>query len=428
MKSFALCVVLWAQACISSALAADIYRDSSSTSLRYGGSIGAGAQYRPTYAQASATGNVDFGGKVALSCSGVDFNSFLRGFDPRELVNELRSTILNGAQSVATMYLLTLAYANPTIASILDMMDQRLAARFGAFASACDATEARRRGDEVGARTMGQAENQCFAQLIEQGRSPTAAYRECSRPSFLASSNLPAVQTATDFLRRYGTVNVNAEMEKMLGLLPDQRITANGLQVRPPRIALTDAKSNVEQRTANAVRQILGGSDPNSIADCPAAAIEAAPTGPADACIPPSAADVIRSQAFLAARALSSGEQEMYAAAIADQASAVNLRGMIVELRRELARLTPKPVAAGDEAPAEEVLNRRDALQKQLATLQADAEALEAAANAKAQLVRTQILTMQRVEQRLASRRAADRVPDRSESPMTLTLRRALGL
>jgi hypothetical protein len=376
-----------------------IYSSTDVSGARFGGTIGAGTDYR----YASANANVDFGGRAALSCSGIDFNTFLNTFKPQELLSELTGSIRSGAQAAATNYVIALAYANPTIAAVLDMMDQRFSARFNAFAEQCNAAMARARGESEGARQMAAGLDQCFSQKVQNGESPTQAYRDCAKSATVASMNLPATASLKDFLTRYSQVNVTRELESMLGLLPDTKTTTDGVQVKPATLTITKAKGNVGDWTGNAADAILAGIDPNAIPDCPPEVISTPITSANDRCIPVSAGVLVRSPAFLSARLLSTPEQKMYVDALSEQVAAAEIRARIVQLRQEISQLAPKPMT---DASAEDVSGRREAMLRELDRLDGDARALEALTAAKAQVARTQILAMQRVSGRLASAQA----------------------
>ena len=108
-----------------------------SEQLRFGASVGAGSRWVPQTNQVSAAGG--FGGRVALTCSGLDYSGFLTGFDVHTWLNDLKAQFLSGAQAAALSYLVTLAYSNPTIASVLDLMDHSYQTKFTTFQSACNA-------------------------------------------------------------------------------------------------------------------------------------------------------------------------------------------------------------------------------------------------------------------------------------------------
>lgn len=377
-----------------------IYASTDVSGARFGGTIGAGIDYRYAHANPS----VDFGGRAALSCSGIDFNTFLNTFKPQELLSEITGSIRNGAQAAATNYVIALAYANPTIAAVLDMMDQRFSARFNAFAEQCNAAMARARGESEGARQMAAGQDQCFSQKVQNGESPTQAYRDCAKSATVASMNLPATANLKDFMTQYSQINVTREIESMLGLLPDAKTSPDGVQVKPATLTITQAKANVGDWAGNAAHAILAGKDPNAIPDCPPDVISAAIVSPNDQCIPVSAAALVRSPAFLSARLLSSVEQRMYVDALSEQVAAVEIRARIVQLRQEISQLAPKPQT---DVNAADVTARREAILREVDRLDGDARALEALTAAKAHLARTQILAMQRVSGRMASAQAA---------------------
>jgi len=388
-----------------------LYEAIDASGARFGANIGAGIGHRGPI---DASAAVEFGGKATLSCSGIDYKAFLNGFKPQELLSDLTGSLRNGAQAAATNYVIALAYSNPTIASVLDMMDQRYSARFQAFAEQCNAAQARVRGESEGARQMAAGQDQCFSRRIGEGASPTEAYRDCAKASTVAAMNLPASLDLKAFMKDYTSIAVTRELEALLGLLPDTRTSADGVQARPPALSIAGAKANIEDRVVNAINAIVDGASPNDIPDCAPEAMATAIAGPGDRCIPASAAALVRSPAFLGARLLPSSEQALYVAALAQQVATVDIRARVTELRRQIARLTPKPAAA---ASAEDVGGRRDALLREVDRLEGDARALEELAAAKAQLARTQILAMQRAGYRLQAAQAGAermRIADRS--------------
>jgi len=400
-----------------------LYDSIDASGARFGANIGAGVSHRgPMQASAAA----EFGGKAALSCSGIDYKAFLNGFKPQELLSDLTGSLRNGAQAAATNYVIALAYSNPTIASVLDMMDQRYSARFQAFAEQCNAAQARARGESEGARQMAAGQDQCFSRRIGEGASPTEAYRDCAKAATIASMNLPAGLDLKAFMTDYSSVNVTRELEVLLGLLPDTRTSADGVQIKPPALSIAGAKANIEDRVINAIDAIVAGTSPDDIPDCAPEAIATAITGPNDRCIPASAAALVRSPAFLGARLLPSPEQALYAAALAQQVASVDIRARVVELRQQIAKLAPKPAAA---ASAEDVGGRRDALLREVDRLEGDARALEELAASKAQLARTQILAMQRAGNRLqAAQSGAERMKLADRSAFVGGLRALFGI
>lgn len=400
-----------------------LYASIDASGARFGANIGAGISHRgpPPFGP-----DVEFGGKATLSCSGIDYKAFLNGFRPQELLSDLTGSLRNGAQAAATNYVIALAYANPTIASVLDMMDQRYSARFQAFAEQCNAAQARARGESEGARRAAAGQDQCFSRRVGEGASPTEAYRDCAKAATVASMNLPAGLDLKAFLRDYSSIDVTRELEVLLGLLSDARTSADGVQIRPPALSIATAKANVEDRVANAINAIVDGTAPDDIPDCAPEALAAAMAGPNDRCIPASAGALVRSPAFLGARLLPAPEQALYAAALAQQVASVDMRARVVELRQQITKLAPKPATA---ASADDVGSRRDALLREIDRLEVDARALEELAAAKAQLARTQILAMQRAGSRLqATQASAERMKLADRSAFVGGLRALFGL
>lgn len=367
---------------------------------RYGATVGAGVQWSRAFTPAGdASANAGFGGNVTLSCSGIDFQGFLQRFNPSELLNQMKNTLMSGAQAAVSSYLITLAYANPTIASVLDMMDKKFTARFDAFAQACNAQEARKRGEDEGASRMADASDQCFADQIGKGTSPTEAYRVCANARTFGDMDLPALKQTSDFLKKYTSLNVTKEISAMLNLLPDEKVTSGGLQMKPPTATTMQVYENVEGRAKNAIKAVLSGTDPATIPLCNEQDILKAPSGDA-MCIPSTASNLVNSPTFLSARLLSPAAAELYSSAMSSQIATTALYSNIYELKQQVALINAKDSTG---VSAEEVLRRRESLMKSIDRLEQEADALRKIQESKAKLAKTQILTMQKVEQELAS-------------------------
>src|SRR5258708_5281153 len=131
---------------------------------RFGAEVGlAPESHTPSIPTAGPPSTADFRGTSASTCASLDLNAFLHTFDPHELLNELRQSLISGAQSAVSNYLIALAYSAPTLASVLDMTDRQLATRFSAFAQTCGAQQVRLVGVQDGGRLLAQASEQCFA-------------------------------------------------------------------------------------------------------------------------------------------------------------------------------------------------------------------------------------------------------------------------
>lgn len=372
-------------------------------SARFGALVGASTGFRPSFAAPALTASA-WGGAPSQSCAGVDFDTFLNTVKPGEVLNNLQTTYQSGPQAAVANYLLTLNTSNPTLAATLDMMDRAYSSRFQAFAQLCQAQETARLSSDPNTRRMAEASDQCFAGKVASGVSPTEALRECKNVSVVAAEAIPAKDDLKTFLVNNTNVTVTGEVEKLLPLLSDERITAQGVQVRAPGMSLTQLKGNIEDRAHNALIQILDGKKPDSIAPCKGEDYEKAPESASEACIPDAASGLVRGQVFLSARQLSSNEQDMYASALSEQMAAVTVQSTIIALRQSLLNMAPRN---GATIPAGELATRRARIVIEIGRLENDALQLSKIADQRAQLARTQILAMLRANEQIAVRKDA---------------------
>lgn len=376
-------------------------RGTSSYDASYGSRIGAGAHWSPAYVpSARASAEIGFGGNVALSCSGIDFEAFLRQFKPKELLNQMKDTLISGAQAAVASYLITLAYSNPTLASVLDMMDKKYTTRFDAFAQACNAKQARLQGMNNGASRMAEAENQCFAQEVANGSSPTEAFRVCSNEQTFGSFDLPALKQTDEFLKKYTNVNVTKEVATLLNLLPDEQITSSGYKMRPAKMSTTQLYSNIEGRARLAVQAVLNGVDPATIPECSDEDLNGKGSS-SNGCLPPTAANMVNSPTFLAARLFSPASAELYTSAMASQISMTALYSNIYELKQQVNQMDAKDNSG---APAAEVVRRRDSLIKSIDGLEREADGLRRVQDSRIRLSRIQITTLEKAREELEAR------------------------
>lgn len=372
-------------------------------SAKFGALVGASTGYRPSFAAPAVTAS-SWGGAPAQSCAGVDFDTFVNTVKPAEILNNLQTTYQTGPQAAVANYLLTLNTSNPTLAATLDMMDRVYASRFQAFAQLCQAQETARMSSDSNTRKMAEASDQCFANKVAAGESPTEALRECKNVSVVAEQDIPAKQDLKSFLENNTNVTVKGEVEKLLPLLGDEKITSDGVQVRAPEMSLTQLKGNIEDRSHNAMIQILDGKNPNTIGTCKGEDFSKAPTSPTEACIPDAAGSLVRGQAFMSARQLNSTEQEMYVSALSEQIAAVTVQSTIIALRNSLLNMAPKN---GAKISAGELATRRARIIDEISRLENDAAQLAKIADQRAQLARTQLLAMQRAGEQMEVRREA---------------------
>ncbi len=374
---------------------------SSSTDARFGAQLGAGSQWESDLAQPGGGAPiVSFGGNARLGCSGVDFNGFLQSFNPHEILTEIRNSMLAGAQAAASNYLITLAYANPTISSVLDMMDKKYSARFSAFAQACDSQAARSRGQDAGARAMAAAGDQCFDREVGRGTAPTEAYRRCSILHSFESLDLPATASNADFLRKYTRVNVTREMEALLALLPDERVDHGTYQMRPALITLTSMTGRLRSLSRTALDRIDAGAEPASIAVCSGQEMLSAP-GSRDACLPSGAATLLASNVFRSSQLLGPASRTLFKDALSTQIAITSMYTKLLDLFQQAARIDVRPGSGADAAHAGA---RRHQLQEAISQLLAEADIQVKAQAAKAQLLRSQILALEQVEAALNAR------------------------
>lgn len=386
-------------------------------STRFGALIGAGTSYRPNFAAPSAVSSA-WGGAPAQSCAGVDFQTFLNTVNPAEMLNNLQGTYQSGKPAPVANYLLTLNTTNPTLAATLDMVDRQYTSRYQAFAQLCQAQETSRLSSDPNTRRMAEASDQCFSERVGRAISPTDALRECKTAAAVNSENIPGKKELKSFLEDHTNVTVTGEVEKLLPLLSDERITASGVEVRAPAMSLTQVKGNIEDRTRNAMSLILNGKNPDEIDRCAGVDYEKEPANAQEGCIPDAAGSLVRGKAFLAARQLNASEQELYLSAISEQIAAVTMQSTIIALRQSLINVAPK---SGTSISAGELATRRARIQSEIQRLENDAAQLSLIADQRAQIARTQLLAVQRSKEQMDARRqnTKDTLPKRQESPVS---------
>ena len=374
------------------------YSESMSDS-RLGAILGTGAE--PAYTPpATVSAGVSFGGAAQLGCSGVDFNGFLQTFAPTELLTELRQMLLSGAQAAAANYLITLSYASPTIASVLDMLDKKYAARFFAFTQACNAQADRARGENIGATTMAEAGNECYGQQIASGASPTVAYRICSVQHLFANLNLAATASTAEFLRRYTTWNPTPDGDALLALLPDGRIANGAFQIRSPRLTVASMADRYRTLSRAALERIDSGTDPSQIPSCDSNALLATTADPAG-CLPADAFPTVSSGAFQSVRLLDPAARALYKDALASQIAVSAMYSRLLDLYEQTDRIEAKP---GIDADASEIRARQTRLHAEIGNLIDEANVLTKAQEARAGLARARIDALDALRTQTAAR------------------------
>jgi hypothetical protein len=373
---------------------------SSVSDTAFGAQIGAGSHWAPSPGTFAKSGAMAFTGTARLGCSGVDFNAFLRSFDPHELLSEIRNTLLSGAQAAASNFLVALAYSDPTIVSVLDMMDKKYSSRFSAFSQACHAQAARSHGEQFGAMAMADAADQCFDAEISRGTAPTEAYRRCSIQHQFDGMNLPAAASNADYLRQFTTVPVTADTEALMGLMPDQRIASNSLQLRAPEstVAIMTDRIRIQARTA--LERIDQGADPTQIATCSGSALNGT-SASVEGCLPPGTVSLLATPAFRSASLLGNASRELFKDALASQIAIGAMYANLIELKQQIDRMD---VRNGAIADANHAQSRRRNLHAAFNELLQEAESQVKAQEARNEIVRSQILALEKVQSTLNTR------------------------
>ena len=379
------------------------------SSMYFGGRVGANTGYTPP----SNTYTFGFGGAVGIGCNGINFGSFMQGFNPQSLVNNIKNNLISGAQAYAENYLLTTIYSNPSLSSVLNMLNSNYEKQFNLFQNSCNAEQDKINGANKGAREMARTNNQCYESQVASGTNPVQAYNYCANQgnalTYAVQNNLPSTQGINTFLND----NVNetipqTEHTLVTSLLPDQKVGTGGVEYRPPQSTVYQMTSNIQLETEAALEQVLDGSTQR--ADIPACTATDETTLPSAgyACLPGQAAAVASSPAFMAAQQLSANAQGLYISALSRQIAVAAMRGNILKLSNMVAQLAPKASASSSStstttsAGTKEVIDRMKAMQKQIGRLQQQLNDEQDYANAKAVAARTQILAMTAVNQQNA--------------------------
>jgi len=352
----------------------------------------------------------EFRGISGQSCASLDFNTFLHRFDPHELLAELRQSLLSGAQSEISNYLVALAYSAPTLVSVLEMTDRQVAARFNAFAQTCASQQVRASGLQDAERRLARASEQCFAREIARGTSPTDAYRQCSVARNFDNLTIPAALSTIDFLRRHSDLVVTPRIEFLLALLPDERIVGGNYQVRPPKTTLVSFSDALQVRSRLALDHLIDGTALSTIAECtPDSMLD--PSGPA--CLPRSATTVVGSPAFRGARLLRPEARSIFKEALSSQIAMTAVYSDLLDLAQQISRMN---LRNDSDASANEILSRQRALQDQMMHMLSQADLQLKLQESKLKLARTQLLALERAQVGLHA--AADELQSKQSAPI----------
>jgi hypothetical protein len=369
---------------------------------RFGTEVGlAPESHTPSIPTAGPPSTADFRGTSASTCASLDLNAFLHTFDPHELLNELRQSLISGAQSAVSNYLIALAYSAPTLASVLDMTDRQLGSRFGALAQTCSMQHILVSGLQEEDRRLLQASDQCFAREIARDTAPTEAYRRCTVARRFDGIELPATLSTLDFLRRHSNLQVTRRMEALLGLLPDQHIEGGHQQARPPQMSIGSLSQALRSQTLLALEDVLDGAQPSTVAECSADTIaETSGRG----CLPPSASAIVRSPAFRGARLLGATARSMFVEALASQIAVVAVYSDLIDLSQQISQMG---LRSDSQASAQDVFSRKRTMLQAVAGLLGQADLQVKLEESRLRLARTQLLALERAEVDLDTRGAA---------------------
>jgi hypothetical protein len=333
-----------------------------------------------------------FNGRPALSCINFDLNTFLRHFDPHEMLSELRQSLLSGAQSAISNYLIALAYSAPTLASVLDMSDRQLGARFTSFAQTCSTQQVRAIQRIGTSHRLAQASDQCFAREMASGTAPTEAYRLCAVTTNFDRHDLPAGLSTIDFLRKHTDLEMTPRTEFLLGLLPDQRIKNGHFEIRAPLISLPLVSDALQSRSRLALDQLLDGAAPTDLSECP---LDPTAADSTLACLPSAASALVSSPAFRGARLLGAAARSIFKEALSRQIAVVAVHSDLLNLTQQIAKMG---LRSDSDADADEMQTRQSALDDQLAHLLSQARLQVELQEIKSQIARTQMLALQRAQ------------------------------
>jgi hypothetical protein len=352
----------------------------------------------------------EFRGNPGQSCLNLDLNTFLRRFDSHEMLAELRQSLLSGAQSAVSNYLIALAYSAPTLASVLDMTDRQLGLRFNAFAQLCGNQQLHALDPMSPEHRLSQASDQCFAREITRGTAPTEAYRLCNVTLTFSGPALPATLSTIDFLRTHTDIEVTPRVETLLAMLPDERIEAGHYQTRPPRTSLWSVSEALQTRTRTALDQLMKGASQVDVAECPPDPTSGNSVAP---CLPAAGSTIVGSPAFRGARLLGPAAQSMFKDEMSRQIAAAAVYSDLLDFTLRVSQMN---LRSDTDADAAEVQSRRNKLQSQVARLLDQANLEVKLQEIRSQAVRTQVLALEHAQMEMQG--TADALKAEQEAPL----------
>jgi len=395
------------------ALASDIQLYDSGTptsTMQFGAAVGAGSLYQPSN---SATANIGFSGNIGIGCSGINPQAFIQSINPTQIINNIKNTLISGSEAGLENYLLATAYSNPTLASVMNMENKTLNAKFNMFASQCSMQQAKAEGAALGARKMAEAHNECFEQQIAAGVGPSQAYNNCidtnSALSAIVSNKLPESFGNIGFLKNFTNMNVTNRVESLLGLVQDTKVGDNSsgkaaVEVRAPTTTVYKMNANMASHVQYALQQILAGTPASQIANCTSADLNKPASSYSGACLPAQARNIVDSSGFKAAEQLPPTAQNLYASALSGQIAIADIRGQIIKLYNQIDEMELKNKStAKTKATTNAFLKKKEDLMKQISALENQVNAMQNYENAKTKIAQTEVAAVELNESQIAS-------------------------
>jgi len=343
----------------------------------------------------------------------VDYDAFLKRFDARELLQQIKGDLLGGAQSAVTNYLLALAYASPTTASILDMAEHKYSARHAGLAIGEIGRSTRSSSPNRAERRLALIQAQCFNSRLDDGDSPTAAWRRCNIDNDFQSKDASAAESNASFLKNHVRGGAGADLLALAALLPDERMQGGQVQTSSPGLTIDTLASRLQQKSEAALRRIESGTDPGSISACRIEDLASATVSGPD-CIPRRALEIIRSGAYRSARLLPPAVLDVLRSDLSSQAASAGAFDAVVELAHRIGEIDWTA-----EVDAQEGSARRQDMEESLHRLLELAQSRIRLGEERGKLTQSLLRAMDEIERRLDA--GARATTDASQRPGALS-------
>jgi len=374
----------------------------------------------PTPVQAPGSGDFLLPGEAGGTFAGgrkpayaVDYDAFLKRFDARELLQQIKGDLLGGAQSAVTNYLLALAYASPTTASILDMAEHKYSTRHTGLAIGEIERSTRSSSPNRTERRLALIQAQCFTSQLEDGESPTAAWRRCNIDTDIQPKDASGTESNASFLQKHVLGGAGSDLLALATLLPDERMQGGQLQTSSPALTIDTLASRLQQRSEAALRRIENGVDPGSISACRIEDLASATSSGPD-CIPRRALEIIQAGAYRSARLLPPAILDVLRSDLSSQAASAGAFDAVVELAHRIGEINWTA-----EVDAQEVSARRQDMEESLHRLLELAQSRIRLGEERGKLTQSLLRAMDEIERRLDA--GAHASADASQRPGALS-------